>query len=106
MRRMLFPLMAAGMLVLGSAGASAQGFDVRIGVGDPGYRTVQRRVYRDYDDGYYGRRVVERRYFAPTRSRVVCRTVIRERIRPSGAVVRRPIQVCDRVYGGRRFYYR
>ena len=105
MRRLLLPLLAAGILGLGSAGASAQGFDVRIGVGDPGYRTVQRRVYRDYDDGYYGR-VVERRYVRPGPSRVVCRTVIRERVRPSGVVVRRPVEVCDRVYGGRRFYYR
>jgi hypothetical protein len=100
MRRLILPLLAAGLMAVGSAGASAQGFDVRVRAGDPGYRTVQyhREYVRPRD------RVVERRFVRP-RSRVVCRTVVRERVRPSGVVVRTPREVCERVYTtGRRAY--
>ena len=81
------------------AGIRAQGFDVRVRTGDPGYRTVQ--YHREYVRPRG--RVVERRVVRP-RSRVVCRTVVRERVRPSGVVVRTPRQVCERVYVGRRYY--
>jgi hypothetical protein len=98
MRRLILPLLA-GLLAVGSTGASAQGFDVRVRTGDPGYRTVQ--YHREYVRPRG--RVVERRVVRP-RSRVVCRTVVRERVRPSGVVVRTPRQVCERVYVGRRYY--
>jgi hypothetical protein len=81
-------------MVFGAGAASAQGLDVRIGVGEPGYHRVDRRVVREV---YPGRRVVERRYVRP-RSRTVCRTVVRERVTPAGFVVRRPTEVCRRVY--------
>jgi hypothetical protein len=100
MRRFILPLLAAGLIAVGSAGASAQGVDVRIRTGDPGYRSVQ--YHREYVRPRG--RVVERRDVRP-RSRVVCRTVARERVRPSGVVVRTPRRVCERVYTtGRRVY--
>ena len=100
MRRLILPVLAAGLLAVGAAGASAQGVDIRVRTGDPGYRTVQ--YHRDYVEPRG--RVVERRVVRP-RSRVVCRTVVRERVRPSGVVVRSPRQVCERVYTtGRRVY--
>ena len=99
MRRLILPLLAAGLFAVGSSGASAQGFDVRVRAGDPGYRTVQ--YHREYVRPRG--RVVERRIRRP-RTRVVCRTVIRERVRPSGVVVRTPRRVCERVYVGRRYY--
>jgi hypothetical protein len=34
----------------------------------------------------------------------VCRTVIRERVRANGVVVRRPIEECRQVIAGRRVY--
>jgi hypothetical protein len=46
MRRFILPLLAAGLIAVGSAGASAQGVDVRIRTGDPGYRSVQ--YHREY----------------------------------------------------------
>jgi hypothetical protein len=71
----LAALMAFGM-GLGTPPASAQGLDIRIGRDRP----------------YVERRVIERRVVGPRRR--VCRTEIRERIRPNGVVVRRPVQVC------------
>ena len=92
MRKIFGILAVAGLLALGAGGgASAQGVNVRIGLGDHGRHVVRNRI-------------VERRVVRPARSRLVCRTVIRERVRPSGVVVRRPIEECRRVYAGRRVY--
>ena len=63
--------------------AAAQEFGIRIGPDRP--RVIERR-------GYDGPRVIERRVYRPGRR--VCRTEIRERIRPNGVVVRRPVEVC------------
>ncbi|QRM29708.1 hypothetical protein [Microvirga sp. VF16] len=98
MRRMLSILAAAGLVVFGAGAASAQGVDVRIG--PSGVRVSQERHYAPR----YRERIVERRVVRPVRSRTVCRTVIRERVRPSGVVVRRPVEECRRVYAGRRAY--
>ncbi|MCG7394596.1 hypothetical protein MHY87_16955 [Microvirga sp. ACRRW] len=95
MRKILGILAVAGLTALGAGTASAQGVDVRIGPG--GVSVGQSRpVYRE--------RVVERRYVRPARARTVCRTEYRERVRPSGVVVRRPVEVCRQVTGGRRVY--
>ena len=66
-----------------TAPASAQEFGIRIGPDRS--RVIERREYG-------GPRVIERRVYRPARR--VCRTEIRERIRPNGVVVRRPVQVC------------
>jgi len=69
---------------------------------------VTRRIERRYDADVVrpvpvvSRRIVERRFVAPPRMRTVCNTVIRERIRPNGVVVRRPVEVCRQVLAGRR----
>ncbi len=98
MRKILGVLAAAGMVALGSGAASAQGFSVRIG--EPGYRVVQER----YERPAYRSRVIERRMVErPRRVRTVCRTVMRERVRPNGVIVRRPTEVCRRVVAGRRY---
>jgi len=91
MRKMLGILAAAGLLTLAAGTASAQGVDVRIGVGEPGHHRM-----RGYDRPVVERRVIERRTMRPMRARTVCRTVIRERVRPNGVVVRRPSEVCRR----------
>ena len=94
MRKFFGILAVAGLMALGAGGgASAQGVNVRIGIGDHG---PGRHVVRS--------RIVERRVVRPARSRLVCRTVIRERVRRNGVVVRRPIEECRRVYAGRRVY--
>jgi hypothetical protein len=97
-------LAAAGLMALGSGAASAQSLEVRIGDTGPRHRVVERRVVRDYDRPVVRRRVVERRRIVRPRTRTVCRTVIRERVRPSGVVVRRPTEVCRQVVVGRRVY--
>ena len=86
MRKIFGVLAVAGLMALGG-GASAQGVNVRIGIGDPGPRHNMVRS-----------RIVERRVVRPARSRLVCRTAIRERVRASGVVVRRPTGECRRVY--------
>jgi len=69
---------------------------------------VTRRIERRYDVDVVrpvpvvSRRIVERRIVVPPRMRTVCNTVIRERIRPNGVVVRRPVEVCRQVPAGRR----
>ncbi|WP_243369838.1 hypothetical protein [Microvirga solisilvae] len=96
MRKILGILALAGLTVLGAGTASAQGVGVHIGPGGV-HVTQQRPAYRE--------RVVERRYVRPARTRTVCRTEYRERMRPSGVVVRRPVEVCRQVVaGGRRVY--
>jgi hypothetical protein len=92
MRKMLGTLATAGLLVFGAGAVSAQGVNVQIGVGEPGVR-----VMRDRRGPIVERRVIERRVVRP-RGRLVCRTVVRERVRPSGVVLRRPTEVCRRVY--------
>ena len=82
----LAAVMALGV-VAGSSSAVAQGFSVRIGPDRP---YVERRIYREP-------RVIERRIVRPAPRRTVCRTEYRERIRPNGVVVRRPVEVCRRV---------
>jgi hypothetical protein len=77
----LAALMALGALV-DTSPASAQEFGIRIGPDRP---RVERRIYREP-------RVIERRVVRPSRRE--CRTEIRERVRPNGVVVRRPVQVC------------
>jgi len=76
----LAALMALGAVV-DTSPASAQEFGIRIGPARP---RVERRISREP-------RVIERRVVRPRR---VCRTEIRERIRPNGVVVRRPVEVC------------
>lgn len=96
MRKVFGILAAAGLVVLGAGAASAQGVDVRIG---PGGVRVER------DRPVYRERVIERRVVRPARTRTVCRTVMEERVRPSGVVVRRPVERCRQVVaGGRRVY--
>ncbi|MBQ0822477.1 hypothetical protein KBI52_20025 [Microvirga sp. HBU67558] len=99
MRKVFGILAAAGLVVLGAGAASAQGVDVRIG--PSGVRVAQERHY-----GHgYRERVVERRVVRPARTRTVCRTVMEERVRPSGVVVRRPVERCRQIVaGGRRVY--
>jgi len=104
MRKILGVLAMAGLVTFGSGAASAQGFNVRIGVGDDGprsYRTVRER----YDAPRYRQRVIERRVVRPAPMRTVCRVVYRERVRGNGTVVRRPTEVCRQVVAGRRSYY-
>jgi hypothetical protein len=99
MRKIFGILAVAGLTVLGAGSVSAQGVDVRIGPG--GVRLVQ-----DHHHGpRYRERIVERRVVRPARTRTVCRTVMEERVRPSGVVVRRPVERCRQVVaGGRRVY--
>ncbi|MGO4572053.1 hypothetical protein [Microvirga sp. 2TAF3] len=104
MRQFLGILAAAGLVVLGSGAASAQDLNVRVGVGDrgPGVHVVR----EDHVRPAYRHRVIERRVVErPARMRTVCRTVMRERVRPNGDIVRRPTAVCRQVVaGGRRVY--
>lgn len=93
MRKIMMVLAAAGLLAVGAGTASAQGMDVRIGVGGPGHH----RMTRAHGRPVVERRIIERRV-RPAPRRTVCRTVIRERVRPNGVVVRRPTEVCRRVY--------
>jgi hypothetical protein len=95
MRKIIGILAVAGLAAFGSSMASAQGVDVRIG--PSGVRV-------GHDHPGYRERVIERRVVRPARSRTVCRTEYRERVRPNGVVVRRPVEVCNRVVGGRRVY--
>ena len=99
MRKMFGILALAGLTVLGAGSASAQGVDVRIGPG--GVRLVQDH---DRHGPRYRERVIERRVVRPARTRTVCRTVMEERVRPSGVVVRRPVERCREVVAGRRVY--
>jgi hypothetical protein len=92
MRKVLGVSATAGLLVSGAGAASAQGANVRIGVGEPGVR-----VMHDRRSPVVERRVIERRVVRP-RGRLVCRTAVRERVRSSGVVVRRPTEICRRVY--------
>jgi hypothetical protein len=103
MRKFLTILATAGLVAFGSSVASAQEFRVRVGV-DDGPR--HHRVVRDRWDHrpVVERRFVERRIVRPARTRTVCRTVIRERVRGNGVVVRRPTEVCRQVVAGRRVY--
>ena len=95
MRKMLGILAVAGLTVLGAGTASAQGVDVRIGPG--GIRLEENRpAYRE--------RVIERRVVRPARTRTVCRTVMEERVRRNGVIVRRPVERCREVVAGRRVY--
>lgn len=97
MRHFLGILAAAGLVVFGSGVASAQDLNVRVG---PGGVSVERDHHRPaYRERVIERRVVER----PARSRTVCRTVMREHVRPSGVVVRRPTEVCRQVVGRRGY---
>lgn len=98
MRKFLGILAVAGMTALGAGTASAQGVGVH--VGPSGVHVVQER----HHGPAYRERVVERRFVRPARARTVCRTEYRERVRPNGVVVRRPVEVCRRVVAGRRAY--
>lgn len=92
MRKLVNTLLAAAVLATISGAASAQGFNVQIG---------PRGV--DVDDDRPRRRgVVEERIIRRERpvARTVCRTVIRERVRGNGVVVRRPVEECRTVGGG------
>lgn len=94
MRKILGVLALAGLTAMGAGTASAQGVGVH--VGPSGVRVVQEPAYRE--------RIIERRVVRPARTRTVCRTEYRERVRPSGVVVRRPVEVCRQVVSGRRVY--
>ena len=98
MRKVFGILAVAGLVVFGAGAASAQGVDVRIG--PSGVRVEQERDYRPR----YRERVVERRVVRPVRTRTVCRTVMEERVRRNGVVVRRPVERCRQVVAGRRVY--
>ncbi len=100
MRKILGILAVAGLTVLGAGTASAQGVGVQIG--PSGVRVVQERHHRPA----YRERIVERRVVRPARTRTVCRTVIQERVRPNGVVVRRPVEQCRQVVTSRRVYVR
>jgi hypothetical protein len=104
MRKILGILAMAGLVTLSSGVASAQDFNVRVGVGDNGPR--HHRVVREsYERPGYRHRVIERRVVErPARSRTVCRTVVREHVRGNGTIVRRPTEVCRQVIAGRRVY--
>jgi hypothetical protein len=95
MRTILGVLAVAGLTFLGAGTASAQGVDVRIGPG--GVRLEQNRPE-------YRERIIERRVVRPARTRTVCRTVMEERVRRNGVVVRRPVERCRQVVAGRRVY--
>jgi hypothetical protein len=47
--------------------------------------------------------VYERRVDRRPRMRTVCRTIVRQHVRPNGVVVRRPTEVCRQVVAGRRY---
>jgi len=97
MRQFLGILAAAGLVVLGPGVASAQDMNLRVG---PGGVSIEREHHRPaYRERVIERRVVER----PVRSRTVCRTVVREHVRPNGVVVRRPAEVCRQVVGRRGY---
>lgn len=99
MRKVFGILAAAGLVVFGAGAASAQGVDVRIG--PSGVRVEQER----HHGPHYRERVIERRVVRPARTRTVCRTVMEERVRRNGVVVRRPVEHCRQVVaGGRRVY--
>ena len=98
MRKVFGILAAAGLVVLSAGAASAQGVDVRIG--PSGVRVAQER---HHGHGYRGERVIERRVVRPARTRTVCRTVMEERVRRGGVVVRRPVERCREVVAGRRY---
>ena len=97
MRKILGILALAGLAAFGTNVASAQ--SVGVHVGPSGVHLVQERHRPAYRE-----RIIERRVVRPARTRTVCRTEIRERVRPSGVVVRRPVEVCRRVVAGRRVY--
>ncbi|MCB5174670.1 MULTISPECIES: hypothetical protein [Microvirga] len=104
MRKFLTILATAGLVAFGSGAASAQEFNVRVGVGDHGRHHTVREVREIRERRPVVRqRVIERRV-RPARTRTVCRTVIRQHVRPSGAVVRRPVEICRQVVAGRRVY--
>ena len=98
MRKVFGILAVAGLVVFGAGAASAQGVDVRIG--PSGVRVEQERDYRPR----YRERIVERRVVRPVRTRTVCRTVMEERVRRIGVVVRRPVERCRQIVAGRRVY--
>jgi hypothetical protein len=93
MRKMLGILATAGLLILGTGAASAQGVNVQIGEGgvrvtrDRAPMMERREMRRDM------RRDMRR---GPVRT--VCRTEIRRTVRSNGVVVRRPVEVCRRIY--------
>jgi hypothetical protein len=110
MRKFFGVLAMAGMVMIGSGAASAQGLNVRIGVDDPAPRVnvvrerYERPVRYERTERYerpvrYERRV--RR--GPPPMRTVCRTVVRENVRANGVVVRRPTEVCRRVVATSRY---
>ena len=105
MRKVFGILAAAGLVVFGAGTVSAQGVDVRIG--PSGVRVEQERqyrpAYRERGPAYH-ERIVERRVVHPARTRTVCRTVMEERVRRNGVVVRRPVERCRQVVAGRRVY--
>jgi hypothetical protein len=94
MRTILGVLAVAGLTFLGAGTASAQGVGVHIGPGG---------VHLERNRPAYRERVIERRVVRPARTRTVCRTVMEERVRPSGVVVRRPVERCREVVAGRRY---
>jgi hypothetical protein len=100
MRKFLTILATAGLVALGSGAASAQEFRVQIRDHGHGHHRTVREVR---ERPVVERRVIQRRVERP-RTRTVCRTVMRERVRGNGVVVRRPVEVCRQVVAGRRVY--
>lgn len=97
MRILVKTLLAASVLASVSGAASAQGFNVEIDRRGRGGVDV-------YEDRRPRRGVVEERIIrreAPRRT--VCRTVVRERVRGNGVIVRRPVEECRTVVGGGRY---
>lgn len=100
MRVLIKTLLAASVLATVSGAASAQGFNVEIGRGRGDVEIERRGRGVEYERGPR-RGVVEERIIrreAPRRT--VCRTVVRERVRGNGVVVRRPVEECRTVVGG------
>ena len=104
MKHLLKALGVAGLLALGSGGltsASAQDFGVRIGPGGAAIDIDGPRRRRDvevYEDRGRRRGVVEERIVRrPAARRTVCRREVRERVRPNGVIVRRPVEICRTV---------
>ena len=107
MKTVFKALAIAGLLAIGGGAttASAQDFGVRIGPGGAAIDVdrPRRRDVEVYEDRRGPRRgVVEERIIRrPAARRTVCRNEVRERVRPNGVVVRRPVQVCRTVVGDR-----
>ena len=101
MRRLVNTLVAATVLATISGAASAQGFNVQVGPRGVDIDDDRPRRREIIEERRPRREVVEERIIRRDRpARTVCRTVVRERVRGNGVVVRRPVEECRTVRGG------